>query len=408
LSEERLESFDLQHSFVGVDASSIKIDDTTLRDGEQTAGVVFSNHEKIRIAQLLDKVGVDQIEVGIPAMGGDEKAVIKEIASLGLRSSVLAWNRAVIQDIQNSIDCGVDAVAISIATSDIHIEHKLKKDRQWVIDSVVNATKFAKEHGLYVSVNAEDGSRADFGFMIEFGLAAKEAGADRIRFCDTIGILDPFQTFSVIRDFKQAVGLEIEMHTHNDFGMATANALAGIKAGATWVNTTVNGLGERAGNAALEEVVMAMKYLGHIDLGFKTEMFRELSEYVAMASARTVPIWKAIVGTNVFAHESGIHADGVIKNPKTYEIFSPEEVGLERQLVIGKHSGSASIVSKFKEFGVELDEETAQAILAEVRSASVELKRSLFEKELMYIYQDYLRKTGKDPNTGKELEPNCG
>jgi len=408
LTEERLESFDLQHSFVDVDASKIKIDDTTLRDGEQTAGVVFSNHEKIRIAQLLDKVGVDQIEVGIPAMGGDEKAVIKEIASLGLRSSVLAWNRAVIQDIQNSIDCGVDAVAISIATSDIHIEHKLKKDRQWVIDSVVNATKFAKEHNLYVSVNAEDGSRADFGFMIEFGLAAKEAGADRIRFCDTIGILDPFQTFSVIRDFKQAVGLEIEMHTHNDFGMATANALAGIKAGATWVNTTVNGLGERAGNAALEEVIMAMKYLGHIDLGFKTEMFRELSEYVAMASARTIPIWKAIVGTNVFAHESGIHADGVIKNPKTYEIFSPEEVGLERQLVIGKHSGSASIVSKFKEFGVALDEDTAQAILAEVRSASVELKRSLFEKELMYIYQDYLRKTGRDPKTGKELEPNCG
>jgi homocitrate synthase NifV len=232
--------------------------------------------------------------------------------------------------------------------------------------------------------------------MVEFGLAAKEAGADRLRFCDTIGILDPFQTFSVIKDFKQAVGLEIEMHTHNDFGMATANALAGIKAGASWVNTTVNGLGERAGNAALEEVIMAMKYLGHIELGFKTEMFRELSEYVAMASARTIPIWKAIVGTNVFAHESGIHADGVIKNPKTYEVFSPEEVGLTRQLVIGKHSGSASIIQKFKEFGIELDKESATEILTDVRKASVELKRSLFSKEIMYIYQDYLRKSGKE------------
>ncbi|MDI6715748.1 MAG: homocitrate synthase [Actinomycetota bacterium] len=385
-----------------MDPSKIKIDDTTLRDGEQTAGVVFSNHEKIRIAQLLDEVGVAQIEAGIPAMGGDEKAVIKEIASLGLRASILAWNRPVESDIQHSIDCGVDAVALSIATSDIHIQHKLKKDRKWVIDSIVNGVKMAKEHGLYVSVNAEDGSRADFNFMVEFGLAAKEAGADRLRFCDTIGVLDPFQTFNVIKSLKEAIGLEIEMHTHNDFGMATANALAGVKAGATWVNTTVNGLGERAGNAALEEVVMAMKYLGHIDLGFKTEMFRELSEYVARASARTIPIWKAIVGTNVFAHESGIHADGIIKNPKTYEVFSPEEVGLQRQIVIGKHSGSASIIAKFKEFGIELDRETAQDLLAEVRKAAVELKRSLFEKELMYIYHDYLRKTGR------ELEPDRG
>lgn len=396
MTDTKLDSFDLQHSYANVDPSKIKIDDTTLRDGEQTAGVVFSNHEKIRIAQLLDQVGVAQIEAGIPAMGGDEKAVIKEIASLGLRASVLGWNRAVISDIQHSVDCGVDAVAISVATSDIHIEHKLRKDRRWVIDSVVKSIKFAKEHGLYVSVNAEDGSRADFGYMVEFGLAAKEAGADRLRFCDTIGVLDPFQTFSIIRGLKKAIGIEIEMHTHNDFGMATANALAGIKSGATWVNTTVNGLGERAGNAALEEVVMAMKYLGHIELGFKTEMFRELSEYVARASARTIPIWKAIVGTNVFAHESGIHADGVIKNPKTYEVFSPEEVGLERQLVIGKHSGSASIINKFKEFGVDLEPTAAQEILTEVRRVAVELKRSLFDKEIVYIYQDYLRKHGKE------------
>lgn len=400
--DKKLDSFDLQHSYADIDPSQIKIDDTTLRDGEQTAGVVFSNHEKIRIAQLLDQVGVAQIEAGIPAMGGDEKAVIKEIASLGLRASVLGWNRAVISDIQHSIDCGVDAVAISIATSDIHIDHKLKKDRQWVIDSVIKSVKFAKEHGLYVSVNAEDGSRADFDYMVEFGIAAKEAGADRIRFCDTIGILDPFQTFTVIRKFKLATGIDIEMHTHNDFGMATANALAGIKAGATWVNTTVNGLGERAGNAALEEVVMAMKYVGHTDLGFKTEMFRELSEYVARASARTIPIWKAIVGTNVFAHESGIHADGIIKNPKTYEVFSPEEVGLQRQLVIGKHSGSAAIVNKFKEFGVELDPIAAQDILTEVRRIAIELKRSLFDKELVYIYQDYMRKTGKEVSSRVE------
>ena len=373
-------------------STEIKIDDTTLRDGEQTAGVVFANEEKVRLAKLLDQVGVNQIEVGIPAMGGDEKETIKRIVSLGLNTSVLAWNRAVIEDIKHSLACGVEAVAISISASDIHIDHKLKKSRDWVLENIKKCVDFAKDKKLYVSINAEDASRADLEFLIRFGRAAKEQGADRLRFCDTIGVLDPFQTFQVIKALKEGVDLEIEMHTHDDFGMATANALAGVKAGATWVNTTVNGLGERAGNAALEEVVMAMKHIGEIDLKIKTEMFRELSEYVARASARTIPVWKAIVGKNVFAHESGIHADGVIKNPLTYEAFSPEEVGLERQLVIGKHSGSHSLVAKFKEYGIKLSEDDARQILADVRSHSVQFKRALFDKELMYIYQDYVQK----------------
>jgi len=373
----------------------VRVDDTTLRDGEQTAGVVFANQEKIRIAKLLSEAGVHQIESGIPAMGGDEKETIKQIAGLGLDSSVLAWNRAVRSDIQASIDCGVDAVAISLATSDIHIEHKLKKDQAWVIDSIKKSVAFAKKHDLYVSVNAEDASRTDLDFLTEYAEAAKSEGADRLRFCDTIGVLDPFETYKVIKELKNRVDIDIEMHTHNDFGMATANALAGIKAGATWVNTTVNGLGERAGNAALEEVAMAMKVLGHIDLGMHTERFRELCEYVAAASARTIPAWKAIVGTNVFAHESGIHADGVLKNPLTYESFSPEDVGLERQLVVGKHSGTHSIIMKFKEYGIDLTDEEAQNILTEVRRLAVELKRALFDKELMYIYQDFrLKKEG--------------
>ena len=390
---KELKDFDIKEVLPKI--QQVKVDDTTLRDGEQTAGVVFANEEKIRIARLLDAVGVHQIEAGIPAMGGDEKDTIKRIAGLGLRASVLGWNRAVNKDIQHSIDCGVDAVAISIAVSDIHIQYKLKKDRQWVLDSISKAVDFAKKHNLYVSVNAEDGSRADEDFLVEFGRNAKEAGADRLRFCDTIGLLEPFEIYRIIKNLVKEVDMDIEMHTHNDFGMATANAMAGVKAGATWVNTTVNGLGERAGNAALEEVVMAMKYIGKVDLGFKTEMFRELSEYVARASARSVPIWKAIVGTNVFAHESGIHADGIIKNPKTYEAFSPEEVGLTRQLVIGKHSGSHSIEIKFHEYGIELTPEQAQDILAEVRRTSVQLKRALFDKELMYIYTDYIDKHKK-------------
>jgi homocitrate synthase NifV len=388
--EKELKDFDIADVLPTVKA--LQIDDTTLRDGEQTAGVVFANEEKIRIARLLDQLGVDQIEAGIPAMGGDEQETIKKIAGLGLRASVLGWNRAVVEDIKKSVDCGVDAVAVSIAVSDIHIQTKLKKDRQWVLDSISRAVDFAKKHDLYVSVNAEDGSRANLDFLVEVGRKAKDLGADRLRFCDTIGVLDPFETFRVIKHLVEESGIDIEMHTHNDFGMATANALAGVKAGACWVNTTVNGLGERAGNAALEEVVMALKYIGAVDLGYKTEMFRELSEYVAQASARNVPIWKAIVGTNVFAHESGIHADGILKNPKTYEPFSPEEVGLERQLVLGKHSGSHSILAKFREYGIELDADEAQLILTDVRRSAVQLKRALFDKELMYIYKDYLDK----------------
>ncbi len=393
MSGKELKDFDVAD--VVPTAHPLKIDDTTLRDGEQTAGVVFANTEKIRIAKLLDQVGVDQIEVGIPAMGGDEKKTITKIAALELNASILAWNRAVIEDVRESVECGVDAVAISIAVSEIHIHTKLKKDRQWVIDSIKRCVDFAKNKGLYVSVNAEDGSRAEIDFLIEFGQAAELAGADRLRFCDTIGVLDPFQTFKVIKNLKNHIGIEIEMHTHNDFGMATANALAGVKAGASWVNTTVNGLGERAGNAALEEIVMALKYIGSVDLGYKTEMFRELSEYVAGASARDIPIWKAIVGTNVFAHESGIHADGVLKNPKTYEAFSPEEVGLARQLVLGKHSGTHSIEAKFREYGMELTQEEAKAILAVVRRTAVQLKRALFDKEIIYIYNDRLEKKKK-------------
>jgi len=387
-AENHLHSFILQ----GVEPDlekKIKIDDTTLRDGEQTAGVVFANQEKIRIATLLDEVGVHQIEVGIPAMGGDEKETIKLIAGMGLGASILAWNRAVISDIQHSLDCGVNAVAISMSASDIHIEHKLKKSRNWVLESIKTAVDFAKKHDVYVSVNAEDASRADLEFLLRFARSARECGADRLRFCDTVGILDPFDTYNVISFLRKNVDIELEMHTHNDFGMATANAIAGIKGGATYVNTTINGLGERAGNAALEEVVMALKYISKVDLGLKTKRFRELSEYVANASARTIPVWKPIVGANVFTHESGIHADGVIKNPLNYEVFAPEEVGLERQLVIGKHSGSRSIQRKFQEFAIELDDDDSKEVLRLSRKLAMELKRGLFEKELMGIFKEY-------------------
>lgn len=366
----------------------IKIVDTTLRDGEQTAGVAFANHEKVTIAQTLSDMGIDQLEVGIPTMGGDEKATIKAICKRNLNSSIMAWNRAVITDIEQSIDCGVDAVAISLSVSDIHIEHKLKKSRQWVLDNMYNAVTYAKKNGLYISVNGEDASRADTDFLIEFINLAKEAGADRFRYCDTVGVMEPFTIRETIEKIHKATNFDIEMHTHNDFGMASANAIAGIVGGANHIGVTVNGLGERAGNAALEEVIMALKFVYGYETDIDTTKFREISKYVSQASGRQLPDWKAIVGINMFRHESGIHADGAMKNPKNYEAFDPSEVGLERQIVIGKHSGKAAIINKFEEYAIDLSQEEAAAMLELVRQTSVRMKRNLFDKELVAIYKD--------------------
>ena len=369
-------------------SKAVVIDDTTLRDGEQTAGVVFAKAEKMHIAQVLSELGVQQIEVGIPAMGGDELEAIQAIVAMRLPASIIAWNRAVVSDVKMSLECNVDAVAVSISASDIHIKTKLEKDREWVLNSVRKSVEFAKSHDLYVSVNAEDASRADPEFLAHFAKTAKASGADRIRYCDTLGTLGPFQTYDAVKRLIEDSGLDVEMHTHNDFGMATANALAGIRAGAKFVNTTVGGLGERAGNAPLEEVVMALKYVEGVDLDYPTERFREVAEYVASAAGREVPGWKPVVGHRVFAHESGIHVDGILKNSKNYEAFTPAEVGLTRQLVVGKHSGSHTILHKFDEFGIELTEAQASLILARCRSLAVQLKRALFDKELIYIYND--------------------
>ncbi|WAW15475.1 homocitrate synthase [Peptostreptococcus equinus] len=370
-----------------INGKELKFVDTTLRDGEQTAGVVFANSEKIMIAEMLSDLGINQLEVGIPTMGGDEKETIKQIVKKNLKPSIMAWNRAVIGDVEQSIDCGVDAVAISISVSDIHIENKLKTSRDWVLEQMVKTTEYAKKNGLYVSVNGEDASRADDDFLIEFIECAKQAGADRFRFCDTVGVMDPFTIRNKIEKIYKATNFDIEMHTHNDFGMATANAIGGILGGANYVGVTVNGLGERAGNAALEEVLMSLIHVLKYESKIDTRRFKELSEYVSNASGRELPAWKAIVGSNMFRHESGIHADGAIKNPRNYEAFDPAEVGLERQIVIGKHSGKAAIINKFMEYDVKLTDEQATRILDEVRSLSVKLKRSLFDKELAYIYR---------------------
>lgn len=376
-------------------SSNIRILDTTLRDGEQAVGVIFTPREKRFISSLLAAIGIPAVEVGFPALGPEEKACIHTVVDAGIMVKdgkplkVSAFARARREDVKDAADCNVDSVIISISTSDAHIERKFRAGQPWVLEQVKEAAEEAKKHNLDFTVSAEDASRTGLSFLIDFFCLAEKLGAERVRYCDSLGVENPYISYRRIKYIRQAITLPVEVHMHNDFGMATANAMAGIRAGASSVVGSIGGLGERTGNSPIEEVVMALKHLYGIDLGIDTSRFREVAEYVAHASQRAIPIWKAIVGTNIFAHESGIHADGILKNPDSYEAFKPEEVGLERQIVIGKHSGSQSLKYKFlAEFGIELDDETAQDLLEKVRSTTVELKRPLFNKELILLFED--------------------
>jgi homocitrate synthase NifV len=364
----------------------VVINDTTLRDGEQTAGVAFTNDEKIAIARTLSAAGVPELEVGIPVMGEHEVELIQTITGMGLAARTMVWARMCDADLKAALRCGADIVHLSIPVSDLQINRKLQRDRGWVLSTLVWTVQRALDAGATVSIGFEDASRADGDFLARAAQAAQRAGAVRVRYADTLGLLDPFETYRRIGALRRAVDIDIEIHAHNDLGLATANTLAAVKAGATHASTTVNGLGERAGNAALEEVVMALRHVQGQECGVDTTRLPAISALVARASGRPVAANKSIVGSGVFTHESGIHVDGLLKDARNYQGFDPAELGRRHTTVLGKHSGSAALVSACERLGLHLSPPQVPLLLERIRDFVLNTKLTPTDGDLQQFY----------------------
>ncbi|RLE41398.1 2-isopropylmalate synthase [Candidatus Woesearchaeota archaeon] len=343
--------------------------DTTLRDGEQTPGVSLTPEKKLRIARQLDALEVNIIEAGFAAASPGEMEAIKLISNENLKAEICSFARGVKKDIDAVAESGADSVFLVIPSSDLHIKHKLRKTRKEILELTAEAVRYAKDLGLTVEFGPEDASRADMEFLKEMIATSISMGADRVTPCDTVGILTPERIYKFYSELREEFpDVILGAHCHDDFGMAVANSIAALKAGANEIHVTVNGIGERAGNAALEEIVVALKLLYNVETSVKTERLYDTSLLVSRLTGIPVQPNKAIVGENAFVHESGIHTHAILSEPSTYEPIPPEIVGRTRRLAVGKHAGSRGIRAALKEMGLNPNDEQLQEIFRRVKT----------------------------------------
>ncbi len=372
----------------------IEILDTTLREGEQTPYVNFTVDEKIEIARLLDQVGVDMIEAGDPSVSPSVAKAVEKIASLGLNSEIVAHSTATRGGIQRSKASGADRVAIFFATSQIHLDAKLHKTQDEAIDIICEHISYARELGLKVRYTPEDATRTDFEFLVRVCNAAIKAGADRISFADTLGIMQPHEFYDRVRALRERLGTcKIDLHCHNDYGLALGNAMAGVRAGADCIHTTVNGLGERTGIVDLAETILAFHNLEDAP-NYNIQPLMEISGYLEKVSGFFLAPNKPITGTNAFTHKSGVHTNGVLKDPRTYEAFDPALLGRERKIVIDKYTGKSAVAARLDEYGIEISASELDVIVSRIKNMDENRKR-LFDTDIIELAEQV---------TGRELD----
>jgi len=362
----------------------LEILDSTLREGEQTPYVNFTLEEKVQIARLLDEVGVEMIEAGDPSVSPNVAKAVERIASLGLKAEIVAHSMATKSGIDRAKACGADRVAIFYATSQIHLEAKLHRTPEEAIEIIREHVAYARSLGLKVRYTPEDATRTDFEFLVRACNAAIEAGADRISFADTIGIMQPHLIAERVRTLRaRLLPCKIDLHCHNDYGLALANAMAGIRAGADCIHVTVNGLGERTGIPDLVETIVAFHNLEGIQK-YNLAPLMELSAYVERVSGFFLAPNKPITGQNAFTHKSGVHTNGVLKDPRTYEPFDPALLGRQRKIVIDKYTGKSAVAARLEEYGVQVSPAELEVIVSRIKLLG-DQRKQIFDSDIIDI-----------------------